>query len=211
MRTRDGVAAVLLAAGESRRMGAVNKLALPVDGVPLVRRVALTLLEAPLEEVVVVLGHDQARVGPLLEDLTVRLVRNPRFAQGQGSSVVAGLAALARPVRGMLVCPGDQPLLEAADLNRLFDAFLGRAPGAILVPAYRGTRGNPVVLDYRHRDAILAAGPERGCRPFMDRHPEWVEMIEWPNDHVVVDVDTAEDYARLLYRLAAGEQRVSAG
>ncbi len=192
--------AILLAAGESRRMGAINKLTLPVFGEPLLRRTARTLLQARLQEIVVVLGHQRDIAEPLLRDLPLRNVYNDDYLQGQMTSVHRGLAAMQQACDAVLVCLADLPLLEVADLRRLTGAFAD-CPTSVLVPTYRGARGNPIVLAYEHRQQILAGDRNLGCRRLVERHPELVTALEMDSDHVVFDLDTPEAYQELQRRL----------
>ncbi|MCW8955945.1 MAG: nucleotidyltransferase family protein [Gammaproteobacteria bacterium] len=200
-----GVSAILLAAGESQRMGPVNKLALLVDGVPLLQRMLQTLLQAQLSEVIVVLGHEQDRVRKLLDDMPVRTVFNERFRQGQMTSVVCGMQALQQSCEGVMVCLCDQALLEVADINRLVAHFLA-SPVPVLVPTYRGQRGNPIILAAQHCADILKAEANLGCKHFIENNPQLVTTLEFDNDHVVFDLDTFDDYAQLQLRLAGTTQ-----
>lgn len=195
--------AVLLAAGESRRMGGPNKLLLPVRGAPLVRRSLETLLACAPRELCVVLGHEASRVRAALEGAggpspgSVRLVVNDEFASGQVSSVRAGLSALRDRVDAVMICLADQPALTADDLRLLLTAFQQRPHGSFLVPTHEGARGNPVLLDWSSVREVLEQGTRVGCRHFMDRHAERVYRFEMPNDHVVRDLDFPADYAAL--------------
>jgi molybdenum cofactor cytidylyltransferase len=200
----SGVSVILLAAGESRRMGPLNKMTLPVAGVALLRRIASTLVNSEVGEVVAVLGHEEQTARGLLADLPLRLVTNERYRDGQMTSVHCGLEALSEPCKGIMVCLSDQPLLCVDDIDRLVRAFEHQCPGSVLIPAWQGRRGNPVILGYEHRDAILAGGPGLGCRRYIDAHPQLVVWQEMDNDHVVFDLDTPEDYQRLLRRLGCG-------
>jgi molybdenum cofactor cytidylyltransferase len=201
------VTAILLAAGESRRMGMQNKLALPVGGMPLLRRTTLTLLASGLQELVVVLGHEAHAVRGLIDGLPLRLVENSRYREGQMSSVHCGLDALPAPCDGVMICLADQPLLTPADIDTLIVAFTRHARGGILVPTWAGRRGNPIVLDYAQRATILAGGHNLGCRHLIERMPERITSFEMPNDHVVFDLDTPADYAALQARLQGEDLR----
>jgi molybdenum cofactor cytidylyltransferase len=205
----NGVSAILLAAGESRRMGALNKLGLPVAGVPLLRHTARTLLSSELDEIVVVVGHEQQTARLLLGDLPLRLVDNARYPEGQMTSVYCGLQALDAPCNGVMVCLSDQPLLTVKDINRLVQVFLRQCPTSVLVPTWQGRRGNPIVLAWEHRDAILGGAHHLGCKRLIENNPDLVTPLEMDNDHVVFDLDTPADYQRLLQRLASGD--VAAG
>ena len=200
----SGVAAILLAAGESCRMGPRNKMTLPVAGVPLLRRIASTLVNSEVGEIVAVLGYEEQTARALLAELPLRLVTNERYREGQMTSVHCGLEALREPCKGIMVCLSDQPLLRVEDIDCLVHAFEQQPPGSVLIPAWQGRRGNPVILAHEHRDAILAGGPV-GCRQYIDAHPQLVAWQEMDNDHVVFDLDTPEDYQRLLHRLACAE------
>jgi len=202
------VSAILLAAGESRRMGGINKLMRAVDGEPLLRRTVRTLLASRLVELVVVLGHQAEEARVLLQGLDVRTVYNADYREGQMSSVHCGLAALARPCDGVMVCLCDQPLLTAQDIDFLIDAYVQRG-GSIIVPTYQGQRGNPIVLAYAHRAEILGGGRNLGCKRLIERNPELVTTVEMDNDHVVFDLDTPEDYAQLQQRLMDTQPRAA--
>lgn len=191
------ISAVLLAAGESRRMGDANKLLLPIAGEPLVRRTARRLLAAGVQELVVVLGHERARVAQALAGLPLRTVVNESHRDGQMTSVHAGLAALQRPCAGVMICLADQPLLSTDDYVALIDAFGRRGDKSILVPTHDGQRGNPIVLADEHRGAILDRQANLGCRHLVDRNPDLVMTVAFDSAGYVADMDTAEDYRAL--------------
>lgn len=195
------VSGILLAAGESRRMGGVNKLMLPVDGQPLLRRTVLTLQASRLTELVVVLGHQMEEARRVLQGLEVRTIYNAEYREGQMSSVHRGLEALSRPCDGVMICLTDQPLLTTRDIDALIDAYT-RSGGAILVPTYEGRRGNPIVLAVAQREQILGGGRNLGCKKLIENNPELVTTVAMDNDHFVVDLDTPEDYRQLQRRLA---------
>jgi molybdenum cofactor cytidylyltransferase len=196
----EGVSAILLAAGLSRRMGAVNKLALPVDDVPLLRRTAQVLCAARLNEIVVVLGHEAEQAERMLAGLALRTVRNPDYSLGQMTSVHQGLAALSAPCAGVMVCLSDQPLLESADVDHIVRAFINDCPRSVLVPTWQGHRGNPIVLAWEHRAEILSGGRNLGCKRLIQNNPDLVWTLPMPNDHCVFDLDSPEDYQRLRFR-----------
>jgi molybdenum cofactor cytidylyltransferase len=194
------LAAVLLAAGESRRMGGPNKLLIEVDGEPLVRRTARTLLAAGLAPVLVVLGHAPERVRPLLQGLALQMVENPAWRDGQQGSVQAGLAALA-PVlaegahAGVAVVLSDLPLLQPAHLRELAQAFARRGAARCLVPRHRGERGNPVLFEAGLVPELLAE--PGGPRDWIAAHPEAVTRHDAAHAGFTTDLDTLADVAAL--------------
>lgn len=196
------LSAVLLAAGESRRMGAINKLTLPIAGTPLLRRTAENLARSDLIELVVVVGYEQEVARELLQGIPARIVYNKDFRDGQMTSVYQGLAALERPCAGVMICLSDQALLDVDDIRVIASGF-ATCPTSIMVPVYQGQRGNPIVLDYAHRDTILAGRKNLGCKRLIENNPELVTVLEMPNDHVLIDLDTPEAYATVS-RLVSG-------
>jgi molybdenum cofactor cytidylyltransferase len=153
--------------------------------------------------VVVVLGHEADSARALLAELPLKVVFNPHYGEGQMTSVHCGLQALSGPCEGVMICLSDQPLLERADVDRLVDAFLNECPRSVLVPTYQGRRGNPIVFAHRHREAILAGERNLGCKRLIEKNPDLVWPLSMANDHCVFDLDTPDDYARLLARLGS--------
>jgi molybdenum cofactor cytidylyltransferase len=196
-------AAVLLAAGESRRMGGINKLLVEVDGVPMVRRMVAAIRGAGVGEIVLVLGHQADRIEPLVRDLGVTLLRHAGYAKGQQGSVLAGLRALSAAADPVMVVLGDLPLLEPADITALLAAFAARPPGArVLVPRHEGRRGNPVVVERWVADRVRAEqDADAGLRGFIDAHRDIVASFDAPSDHYVFDLDTPADIERLERRI----------
>lgn len=191
------LSAIVLAAGLSRRMGGRNKLLLPLGGAPLVVRSVATLLAVPFAEIVVVTGHEAAKVEEALASLPVRFVRNLNYADGQMTSVRVGLEALSKPTRAVMVCLADQPLLTSQDIAAIAAAFFDRPGGSVLVPTFDGVRGNPIVLARESVDEILARGANFGCKHFVSQNADLVTTAPMATRHVLVDLDRPEDYAAL--------------
>jgi len=191
---RPKIAAIVLAAGSSQRMGEKNKLHLPIDGVPLLRRSLETLLASNIDEVVVVLGHDHQSTRALVDDLPLQLVYNQAHSSGQMTSVHCGLASLKDRYDGVIIALGDQPALSVADINYLIDAYHNRSSGEVIVPTYTGERGNPIIISDNCRADILAGTRNLGCRRFIEKNPELICKVEMPNPGVVIDLDTPQQY-----------------
>jgi len=185
---------VLLAAGESRRMDGANKLHLPVFDEPLLRHNAKTWLATQAREIVVVLGHQRDATLALLDGLALRCVDNEDYRSGQMTSVHCGLAALQAPCEAVFVALGDQPALEVDDIERLAEAFFSRDGGEVVIPEYRGQRGNPIVISDSCRRQIGGSDYNFGCRRFIENHPQLVRRVEMPRPSVIIDLDTPQDY-----------------
>ncbi len=195
------IGAVLLAAGEGRRMGGVAKPLIRLQGVPLISRQLVALSGAGVDEVVVVTGHARNAVEEQVRSFSVTLAHNEAHAQGQEGSVRVGLAALSGQLRcGHSSCPADQPLIAAGDLTELIGAFKKRPAGHVVVPVVNGQRGNPILLDEVAHAQILASGTNLGCRHLIERQPELVHAHETANTRFITDLDTVEDVQALAQR-----------
>ena len=188
------ISVIVLAAGESRRMGEINKLHMPIEGVPLLRRSLQTLLAAGLGEVLVVLGHESADTQALLEGLEVGTVYNSDYESGQMTSVHCGLGSLSQTCEGVMVALGDQPALTVSDIDYLVDAFFTRDGGEVVIPEYQGKRGNPIIISNRCRQEIVTSKYNFGCRRFIENNPELVRTVQMPGPAVTIDLDTPMDY-----------------
>jgi len=186
----------VLAAGESRRMGQPKQL-LPFEGEPLVRRVARRALASRLAEVIVVVGHVAEAVRQTLTGLDVRIVENPAYRQGQSTSVIAGLEALAPQSDAAMFLMADQPFLDASLINRIIETY-EETGGLILVPTYKGRRGSPVLFDRSLFDELHQITGDEGGRQVLRRHPQAIVCVPLDSERPLLDIDTPEGYRRLL-------------
>ena len=199
------VAAVLMAAGAGARMGQRPKSLLELDGVPLICRQVMALREAGVSELVLVLGHHARDIEAAVKPLNVSVVLNPDPDAGPVSSQRLGLQSLSGHSDAVLMALADQPLLDAADLRQLLQAFSQRPPGcSLLYPRVAGQPGNPVVFTAGVRADMLACPPDVGCKQWRQAHTPLVQAFECDNLHFVQDVDTPEDIATL--RRSSGRQ-----
>jgi molybdenum cofactor cytidylyltransferase len=150
---------------------------------------------------VVVTGFKGRAVMQALDGLPVRFQSNPRYEEGQMTSVAAGVAALGAPCNVVMVCLADQVLLDAADYRELIDAFAAMSHGSILVPVFNGQRGNPVAFSASYAAEVISGHVNPGCRKLIAEHPEEVFVHEASHDRFTIDMDTPEDYARILARV----------
>jgi molybdenum cofactor cytidylyltransferase len=190
-----GVAALVLAAGRSSRMGGANKLLAPVDGVPMVLRAVNAALASRATSVTVVLGHEADAIETLLAGRAVQVVRNPDYAQGMSGSVRCGLAAVPAPAQAALVVLGDMPGITADHLDRLIDAFDAARP-TIVVPCKDGRRGNPVLLPRELFEEACAVTGDQGARGLIARHAALVREAAFDDDAIFIDVDSPDELAR---------------
>jgi molybdenum cofactor cytidylyltransferase len=198
--TTTVVGAVVLAAGEAQRMGGRPKPLIERDGVPLVRRVVQALLEAGVEEVVVMAGHRADDVAWVVTDLPVRVMVNDAYSTGHVSSLRKGLVELPESVAVTLIALADQPLLEAVDVAALLEAWERRGAARAMVPRVQDQRGHPVLLAASACSEILRGDAGYGAREWLDEHPDEVAWFDSDNVHYVEDVDYPDDLERIAQR-----------
>ncbi len=186
------VAAVVLAAGRSTRMGAVNKMLAEIGGKPLVRIAVEQAIASRAKPVIVVTGHQHEKVEAALKDLPVRLVRNPDYAEGLGTSLKAGIAAVPENADGAIVCLGDMPQVDAALIDRLVGAFDPERGALVIVPSINGRRGNPVVWSRRFFHDLMSIQGDIGARHLIGTYAEAVVEIPVVGAAALTDVDTPE-------------------
>ncbi|MGD9827403.1 MAG: NTP transferase domain-containing protein [Hyphomicrobiaceae bacterium] len=191
------VAAIVLAAGVSRRFGAANKLLAEVEGRALVARVVSAVLKSRARPVVVVTGHEAERVRAALAGADVTFVHNDRYQEGMGGSVATGIRALGAESDGALVCLGDMPETDAALLDRLIAAFEGAGGAAVVVPTTpSGEQRNPVLWP-RGRFADLAAlEGEVGAKRLLKGATADLLRVAVEETAQFVDIDTEQELAR---------------
>jgi molybdenum cofactor cytidylyltransferase len=186
------IAALVMAAGRSSRMGAANKLLAEVDGQPMVRRAVEAALGSSAGPVFVVLGHDAHRVRSALRGCKVHFVDNPDYASGMSTSLRRGLAALPADADGAVVLLGDMPRVDSAAIDRLIAAFDPVEGRSICVPVWNGKRGNPVLWAQRYFPEMAEVSGDVGARHLIGEHADQVAEVTMPDDGTLVDIDTPE-------------------
>ena len=190
------IAVVILAAGRSSRLGRPKQL-LDLGGEPLLRHTVRHALAAPVDEVVLVLGNAADEVGAAVGELGQRTVLNPAFAEGQSTSLRAGIVALGPEVEAAVLMLGDQPTVGPEIVAALVARFReGGAP--IVQPVYGGVPANPVLIARELFPELLAVTGDEGARSVIRAHAAAVARVVVSDGQAPGDVDTEEDYAALL-------------
>ena len=186
------VAAVILAAGRSTRMGGPNKLLAELGGKPLVRLVTEQALASKAQGVIVVTGHQADEVRKALTGLKVTFVHNPDFAEGLAGSVKAGIAAVTQKADGAVICLGDMPLISAHLIDRLVESFAPDRGNLIVVPVSDGRRGNPVLWSRRFFNELMTLDGDIGARHLIAKHSEAVAEVQVEGHGAFLDIDTPQ-------------------
>jgi molybdenum cofactor cytidylyltransferase len=186
------LAAIVLAAGRSTRMGGPNKLIAEISGRPLVRIAAEQALASQARPVIVVTGHQRERVAAALSGLDVVLVHNPDYAAGLSTSLKAGIAAVPADADGAIIALGDMPQVDGALIDRLLAAFEPEKGALVVVPTIDGKRGNPVVWSRRFFPELATIEGDVGARHLVASYPEAVTEVPVTGKAALVDVDTPD-------------------
>jgi len=187
------VAALVLAAGRSRRMAPLNKLLVADDqGVPMVTRVVDNVLASRARPVVVVTGYERERVEQALTGRGVIFAHAEDYAEGLSASLKAGLAALPPGIEGVVVCLGDMPLVAGPMIDRLVAAFDPEEGRAIVMPTFRGKQGNPMLWAVEFLPEMMQITGDVGARHLVGKHADRVAEVEMADDAVLRDFDTTD-------------------
>ncbi|MBM3310466.1 MAG: nucleotidyltransferase family protein [Candidatus Aminicenantes bacterium] len=192
---RAGVWAVVLAAGESRRMGG-PKLLLPYRGRTVIEAVLENAAASRVEGSLVVLGAWAESVEERIARFPALRTTNPDPAAGMLSSVQCGLRALPAEARAAAVLLGDQPWVGPETIDRVVGAFL-EGPAGLVCPVFEGRGGHPLVLDLKYREEVLRLDPKEGLRRLLRLHPEDIFRLEVDRPEILEDLDRPEDKGKL--------------
>ena len=198
---RGTVPAILLAAGCSRRMGK-HKLLLMLDGQTVIGRTLDNLLASRASGVTVVLGYQSDLVREAIGERPVEIVLNPDYEQGMSTSLKAGLSAVSAETPYMMIGLADQPFIAGSDYDALISAALASQKGIVL-PVYRGQRGNPIILARKYIPELMDMNGDVGGRDLITRYPLDILDVPTSSEGVVININTPEEYRRQLQRLAA--------
>lgn len=188
--------AVVLAAGESKRMGEA-KLLLPFGEKTIIETVIDNVIQSKVEKILVVLGSDRETIEQKIKNYSLKIAFNPDFRSGMLSSVHAGFRALPENAQAALVVLGDQPSISTSVIDELIDAYRRTRKGIVL-PVYKSERGHPVLIDMKYRSEIENLSPDIGLRGTVYNHPEDILEVEVKSQSVLRDIDYIEDYKKEL-------------
>lgn len=188
------ISAIILAAGESKRMGKPKQL-LAYKSKTLIERAVDTVLASEVDETVVVIGHQAEAIKSLLKKRPVKLVFNERYREGMSASLRTGIENVSPGAEAVLIMLGDLPGLTPDVVNHLITSFHQRK-GGIIVPAHLGRRGNPVLFDIKYKPELMSLKGDVGAKQLLASHPADVHEVEVDSDSILTDIDTEEDLKR---------------
>lgn len=192
------IGVVILAAGESKRMG-VAKQILPIFGVPMLKYLIDQVLDTEAHPVTVVVGANKTKIVPLLQDIPIGIIDNPEWQKGMGSSIKMGLVGsylITKGFDGLIFMTSDMPFVNTELINKLIQTAGEFPDKTIIASKYGGTLGVPVLYKKDRFEDILDLKPESGAKQFFQKYPEEIVTVDF--DLGAIDLDTKEDYYNFL-------------
>jgi len=190
------LSAILLAAGESKRMGKLKQL-MPLGKSTLLEQAIDNLLNSSVDETIVVVGHKAEEITKRIAARPVKIVINPDYREGMSTSIIAGLILADPRSQAIMLALGDQPLVASRTINQLIEAFNSQNKG-IAVPTYQGRRGHPIIFDIKYKAELFKLKGDIGGREIIRNHPKDVLKVDVDSESVVSDIDTEDDYQSKL-------------
>jgi molybdenum cofactor cytidylyltransferase len=184
--------AIILAAGESKRMGS-PKMLLTFNGRTMIENVIVNVTESKVDKIMVVLGAYREALAEQIGELAVKYCYNDNYTEGMLSSVQCGFRNLPSDFKAALVFQGDQPLITSNAINKIIDAYLSTEKG-IVIPVYKDKRGHPLLIDIKYRDEIEKLSPEKGLHSLAYNFSDDVLEVETTESGILRDFDTYEEY-----------------
>ena len=199
--------AIVLAAGESRRMGS-PKMILPYEGMTIIEKVLENVLASDVEKVVIVLGSHREEIMKVIKRFQVQHCYNSNFKDGMLSSVKCGFEFLPSDFRAAMVFLGDQPMVETSVINQMINAYQESGKG-ILVPVFENKGGHPLMVDKKYFDEIINFDDPEGLKGLLRKHPDDLLEVTAETPSVLSDIDTREDYINEINKTSQTWKRQS--
>ena len=194
--TPPNVTCIVLAAGQSKRMGNQNKLLAEIDGLAMITHTVDAIAASSVCSINVVLGYEAESIKKALVGRSVNFIENSDYAEGLSTSLKRGVTTLSPETDAALICLGDMPRITPIEIEKLIAGFASNQSDLICVPTHKGKRGNPVLIGRRFFTEIQDIRGDVGARALIGAYPDLVREIEMDNDGVLLDIDTPEALAK---------------
>jgi len=199
-RREKKIMGVILAAGNSTRMGKDNKLLMKIGDASLVRNTSVEMLKSDLDSCSIVLGYQSDKVAEVIKYLNINLILNPLWDEGQASSLKAALNTLDDTYSDILIMLGDLPGVKSMHINRIIEELLliNNRKSKITIPSFNGEKGNPVIWGRSFFPDLSNLEGDVGGRALFSQHPAAINLLDMNDPTVVLDTDTPEDFENFL-------------
>jgi molybdenum cofactor cytidylyltransferase len=188
----NNVTAIVLAAGQSNRMGNENKLLMKIDDCPMIEHVVKTLGEPCVNKIIIVTGFEAEKIKSTLNSYDIKFVDNPDFEQGLSTSLISGLRSVDKMTDAVIICLGDMPMVTSTDIKQLINEFNPEVGREICVPIYQGKRGNPILWSRRFINEMLQLEGDVGAKHLLFKYDDIVHEVPIQDSGILLDFDTKE-------------------
>ena len=186
------ISAILLAAGQSKRMNGENKLTKEIQGTSLIKRSVQNILDSSVQELIIVLGHQKEIIEKLIDkNEKIKFVFNKNFESGMASSIKTGLNNLSEKTESFFICLGDMPMVNHAIYNQLIKS---KNNNEIIVPTYKGQQGNPVLFAKTMKGKIMNITGDVGAKKILELNEDKILNLEIKNENISRGFNTRSDF-----------------
>ena len=186
------ISAILLAAGQSKRMDGENKLTKKIQGIPLIKLSVKNILASSIDELIIVLGHQKEIIEELIDKKEkIKCVFNKNFESGMASSIKIGLDNLSEKTESFFICLGDMPMVS----HDIYDQLIkSKDKKKIIIPTYKGQQGNPVLFDRSMKEKIAEITGDSGAKKILDKNREKIFNFEINNETILKNYNTLDSF-----------------
>ena len=189
------ISAILLAAGQSKRMNGENKLAKEIQGVPLIKLSVKNILTSSIDELIIVLGYQREIIEKLIDkNEKIKIIFNKDFESGMASSIKTGLENLSEKSKAFFICLGDMPMVSHNIYNQLIKSKNNKE---IIVPTYKGQQGNPVLFDKSMKEKIINISGDAGAKKILELNKDKILNLEINDQSITKSFNTQGDFISL--------------
>ena len=189
------ISAILLAAGQSKRMVGENKLTKEIKGIPLIKLSVKNILASSVDELIIVLGYQKEIIEKLIDkNEKIKFVFNKDFESGMASSIKTGLNHLSKKTESFFICLGDMPMVNSYIYNQLIKSKNSKE---IIVPTYMGQQGNPVLFDKSMKEKIINISGDAGAKKILELNKDKILNLEINDQSITKGFDTQDNFNSL--------------
>ena len=186
------ISAILLAAGQSKRMNGENKLTKEIQGIPLIKHSVKNILASSIDELIIVLGHQKEIIEKLIDkNEKIKFVFNKDFESGMASSIKTGLSNLFEKTEAFFICLGDMPMVNSDVYNQLIQSKNNKE---IIVPTYKGEQGNPILFSKFIKEKIMTIHGDVGAKKILELNNDKILNVKISNQSIKKDFNTKDDF-----------------
>jgi len=186
------ISAILLAAGQSKRMNGENKLIKEIQGIPLIKLSVKNILASSIDELIIILGYQKGIIEKFIDKHEkIKFVFNKDFESGMASSIKAGVNHLSKNTEAFFICLGDMPMVNSDIYNQL---ILTKNNKEIIVPTYKGQQGNPILFSKSIKEKIMTIQGDVGAKKILELNKNKILNVEISNQSIKKDFNTKDDF-----------------